>query len=375
MIQNLGLYLPVLTSEKLTFLANKNEHKSMKITTFICAFVLSLNVGARTEICPDNSPSEVVPKVEVKVKLDNKTSQYRYQYKLSNLPDAKVPIWRFSIEADSAPLSTLSPAGWMPAVYDKKAKEIYWTYDASLKKPAYIRSGGRMGGFEIISKKQPGVVKSWVDGDVADIPIVKFENDEEEVDPEAIVCPGFYNGSGNSDYVVFATKGPAIENRVEAKVRIKKTDGKVWLGSPNLPADLEFSPVDYGQVDLVVLGSKAIDVNKIDYATIKFGAGQATFVPVKKAIIDEFKDVSDNEIYQFLQKNKSRHMLLAFNLQEVEVRCNIDRSLFFTAKLGSKDLFAAVNITPAECNEKTFAREAKKDKYKKSKNLETEKED
>jgi hypothetical protein len=359
----------------LTFSGNKNEYSGMNIMTIVFTFFLSLNALARTEICPDNSPSEVIPKVEVKVKLDNKTSQYRYQFKLSNLPESKVPIWRFSIEADAAPISTLSPAGWMPAVYDNKTKEIYWTYDASLKRATYIRPGGRMGGFEIISKKPPGVVKSWVDGDVADIPIVKFENDEEEIDPEAIVCPGFYNGSGHSDYVVFATKGPAIENRLEAKIRIKKTDGKVWYGSPHLPADLEFSPVDYGQIDLVLLGSKAIDVNKIDYTTIKFGEGKASFVPVKKAIIEEFKDVSDNEIYQFLQKNKSQHMLLAFNLQEVEVRCNLDRSLFFTAKLGSKDLFAAVNILPSECNLKTFAREAKKDKYKKSKSLDSEKEE
>jgi hypothetical protein len=286
-----------------------------------------------------------------------------------------VPIWRFSIEADAAPVSTVSPPGWMPAVYDKKSREIYWVYDAAQKKPAYIRSGGRMGGFVIISKKTPGLVKAWTDGDVADVPVVKFENDEEEKDPDAIICPGFYNGSGNSDYVVLATQGPNIANRIEAKIRIKKDGAKVWMGSPNEDPDLEFSPLDYGQIDLALFGSKSLDVNKIDLTTVKFGVGQAKYIPIKKNVVNEFKDVSDNEVYKYLKNNKAQHLYLAFNLQEVEIRCNIDRSLFLTAKMGDKEVMGAVNIKPAECDEKTFAREAKKDKYKKTKKSESEAEE
>ena len=335
-------------------------------TAFILILFAAISAFARTEICPDNSPSEVAPKVDLKVKLDNKTGKYTYQYRVTNLPEAKVPIWRFSIEADAAPLATGHPAGWEKAVFDKKTRELYWTYDGSRNKPSYIRPGQSVAGFEIVSKKPPGLVRGWVDGDVAEIPIVKFENDEQEVDPDAIVCPGFFNGNGNSDYVTFATRGPQISNRIEAKIRIRKSDGKVWLGSPNAEADLEFSPLDYGQLELIIFGSKAIDVNKIDNASIKFGPGKAGFTPISRSVIGEFKEVSDNEIFQFLQKNKAQHMMLSFSLQDVEIRCNVDRSLFLTAKIGGKNLFAAVNISPVACDEKTFAREAKKDKYKKS---------
>lgn len=340
----------------------------MKKTILILIHLLTpLLLFARTEVCPNLAPSDIAPDVQVKVRYDNKTKNYIYQYTVTNLPEAKVPIWRFSIEADAAPVSILSPKGWETGQYDKATKEIYWTYSSTGATRAYIKPGKKLRGFEVVSKTAPGLVKAYADGDVADTPIVKFDNDEEETDPDAIACPGFYNGSGNSDYVVQATKGPAIANRVEAKIRIKKPEGRVWLGSPNLPADIEISPLDYGQLEMIVFGSKGVDVNKMDYSTIRLGPGGASYVPVKKVIINEFKDVSDNEIFQYLKNNKAQHMQLAFNLQDIEVRCNVERSLFLTAKIGAKNLLGAVNIKPVACDAKTFAREAKKDKYHKPK--------
>ena len=323
---------------------------------------------ARTEICPNRSPSEVIPKVDAKVKLDNKKGAYVYQYTVSNLVGAKVPIWRFSIEAESEPVSIGSPLGWEKGVFDKTNHEIYWVYRANFPKNTTSAPDQKVSGFEIVSKKEPGIVKAYADGDVADTPIVKFDKDEDESDPDAIACPGFYNGEGNSDYVVTTTKGPAINNRLEVKIRAKRADTKPWLGSLSAqPSEILVSPVDYGQIDVIVFGSKAIDVNKIDYKSFAFGPGKAEIIPVKKVLVNDFKDPVDDEILKYLEKNRAQHMQLAFNLQEVEVRCNVDTVLFLTAKLGTKDLFGAVNVKPAECDQKTFAHEAQKDKYHKNK--------
>src|SRR4051812_8715831 len=100
----------------------------MKILLSLTILLYSFFTLARTEICPDLAPSEISPKVDVRVTLDNKKHWYNYQYTVSNQADAKVPIWRFSIEAETAPLATAAPAGWENAVFDKKAHEIYWVY-------------------------------------------------------------------------------------------------------------------------------------------------------------------------------------------------------------------------------------------------------
>ena len=336
---------------------------------FLLSIFFSFQILARTEICPRPSPSDVAPKVSVKVHNNKKAKLYTYEYSVENNITAKVPIWRFSIEADSAPLSTLGPKGWEKGVYDRKAQEIYWVYNANLAQKNYIRAGQKISGFQVVSKRPPSIVKAFVEGDAPETPYVKFEDEEDEKDPDSIACPGFFNGSGNSDYSVMATQGPQISNRVEAKIRIKKSDAKVWLGSLNTEPDIELSPLDYGQLELIVFGQPGIDVNTIDFNSIQFGPGKATYVPVRKSIIDEFKDVSDNEIFKFLQKNKkSQHLTLAFNLQEVEVRCNIENALFFTAKMGKKELMGAVNIKPVQCDPKTFEREAQKpNKYIKNK--------
>ncbi|MCC2678274.1 MAG: hypothetical protein K0R29_850 [Pseudobdellovibrio sp.] len=334
----------------------------IKSSLFLSLLFFTTFSFARTEICPDRSPSEISPKVKVKVTFDNKKNWYRYEYTLVNQADARVPIWRFSIEAESEPVNTGHPEGWEPAVFDKKAREIYWVYKA--EKNSTLKPDKSLAGFQIVSKKEPGLVKFYADGDVADTPIVKFENDEDEVDPQSIACPGFYNGEGNSDYVVGATRGPAITNRLEVKMRARKVGMSAWGGSLNLPGELEVSPIDYDQMDVVLMGTKNIDVTKIEFKTLEFGPGKATFVPVKKVFVTEFGDLTDDEFMQAIKKSKSQHLMLTFNTYDLEARCNVDHALFLTAKLGSKNLMGAVNVKPDVCDKKTFAREAKKEKYR-----------
>jgi hypothetical protein len=337
----------------------------MKTVLSLIILLSSVFTFARTEICPDKAPSEIWPVVEVKVTLNNKKNWYNYLYTVSNnVPEAKVPIWRFSLEMDSEPISTAAPAGWEKAVYDKKNHELYWVYNDA--KDSTIKPDGKLSGFEVVSKREPGLIRYYADGDVADTPIVKFEPEEDETDPQSIACPGFYNGEGNSDYVTGATKGPSMSDRQEIKIRVKKTGTKAWGGSLNLPGEMEVSPVDYDQLDVIILGTKNLDVNKIDPTSVQFGPGKATFIPVRKTIVNKFDELTDDEFKQAVAKSKSQHLTLGFNTNDVEARCNVDHSLFLTAKtLEGKTLMGAVNIRPVPCDKRTFAREAKKEKYHK----------
>lgn len=333
----------------------------MKTSIFLGLILFTSFAFSRTEICPNLSPSDIAPKVKVKVTFDNKKNWYRYEYSVVNQVEAKVPIWRFSIEAESPPVNTGHPAGWEKAVFDKKAREIYWVYKAA---KTTIRPDKSLSGFEIVSKKEPGLVKFYADGDVADTPIVKFENDEDEIDPQSIACPGFYNGEGNSDNVVGATRGPSIAHRLEVKMRARKSGIKAWGGSLNLPGEMEVSPLDYDQIDLILMGTKNIDVNKIEFKTVEFGPAKAGFVPVKKVFVNEFNELSDDDFMEVMKKSKSQHLMLTFNTNDLEVRCNVDNALFLTAKLGNKNLMGAINVKPVACDKKTFAREAQKEKYR-----------
>ena len=131
-----------------------------------------------------------------------------------------------------------------------------------------------------------------------------------------------------------------------------------------MQGELEVSPVDYDQMDVILMGNKNLDFNKLDFKTVEFGPGKGTFVPVKKVFVTEFNDLTDDDFMQAMKKSKAQHLMLTFNTQDVEARCNLDYTLILTAKYGTKNLFGVVNIKPAICNKKTFAREALKEKYR-----------
>ena len=326
--------------------------KILIIITFL--FVQSAN--ARTEVCPAIPPTAIDPQYEVKVSFDKKLNNYIYKYKITNLPSAQTKMWRIIIETSSSPMSTLTGIGWKNEGYNSEYSEIMW----ASKLDYHIKPGSSLDGFVIVSKNPPGTVRVYADGDASDLPTIKFNSEEEAKtgDHETIVCPGFFIEPGNGNLVVSITTGPGIPNRIEAKIRLKRSTEKKWKGSHNEEPDLEISPLDNEKIQLMIFGNKDIDVAKINLATLEFGRGKAK--PTKTEIIGDFKGAADAEITEHVNKTKNSHLLLEFNLQDVDVKCDIDRALFLTGKIGTQDLFGAAKIKHVGCNKETFSKEAKK---------------
>lgn len=308
----------------------------------------------------------ISPIVDVKVSFDKSTQNYtyKYKYKLTNLSSAKISIRRFILESSNAPITIKNPKGWRNNGFDIDDKKVQWVNSHLPDNIDYtIKPGKSLDGFKVISKSPPGLVIMYSQGDteVKDLPTIIFDTDEEarKGDDESISCPGWYRGGGiHGGEVVTFTTGPAIPNRVEAKIRIKRSTEKKWKGAHNEEPDLEISPLDTGKIQLLIFGDKDIDVTKIDLTSLTFGRGNAK--PTKTLILSEFKDDSDNEIKEHLKKHKGSNLLLEFNLQDVDVKCDIDHALFLNGKIGTKDLIGAAKIKHVGCDKKTFSREAKK---------------
>lgn len=327
----------------------------------ITCFSISAYAG-RHEICSKVSPVMIEPQISSQIKFDKKTQNYTYGYKVTNLGKAMAPIRRIGIESIGSLVSIKSPKGWDDPEFDNDDGEIlFTTLFHNLIKP-----GQSLDGFEIVSKSPPGLVQVYMEGDtnVDDLPTIKYDTDEEarKGDDETIACPGWYRGGGlHGDHVALVTTGPLVTNRIEAKIRFKRIKEKKWHGNHQDEPDIEISPLENGKIQVMLFGDKNIDVTKVNLSTLEFGRGKAK--PIKTQIIGEFKadeDV-DDEIKKYNKENKSvKHLLMEFNLTDVDVKCDIDRSLFLAGKIGTQDLFGAAKIKHVGCNKKTFSKEAKK---------------
>lgn len=331
---------------------------SMKII-FLFSLFLGASALARTEICPAKSNSMIAPIVDVTVKFNKKKKLYTYEYNLTNGSEAFVPIWKFSIEAGAEPVSVTAAKAWENAGYSKENHEISWNYKSKSLKP-----GQTLGHFMVESFSPPQAVMAFADGDVSELPTVKFDNDEEEKDPDMVACVGFFKGEGNRDQVSTVTTGPAL-NRQEVKMRIKRPSEKLWSGNPDGAAELTLSPLEEGALELVIFDSKDVDVSKIKLVSLELGTGHGKINPAKVVIRSGFDETLDSDAYAFLQKNKGKYLRVEFLIPDLALRCNADRALFLTGTFeDGRQLFGAVKINPVPCDEKTFAPEAKRQRYK-----------
>lgn len=140
-----------------------------------------------------------------------------------------------------------------------------------------------------------------------------------------------------------------------AKIRIRKINEKKWRGSPTLEEpDIQILPIDTGKIQVMLFGSHELDVTKIDLSSLVFGQVEAK--PLKTVILNDFRDkdgeLDDNEIKDHIKKNNVQHLLMEFNLDDVDIRCDTDRALFLKGKIGTKDLYGAVRIKNGSCMDK-----------------------
>jgi len=373
----------------------------MKTNIIINLIVLlvSINVYAQTYTykCGDNETA-MSPVVDAKVSYDKKTSLYNYKYKIKNKSDALVPIHQFSLNPVTNVIDINTNKNWdfnfienIKLVGGAKSEGTYANVnfkDPIPKMPLGndydIAPGQSIEGFEFKSPHPPGPIKISFSGtplkgsDIVDstgksVPNFRVVIPKDELqklfDEGIINCPGYYSSHFDVDNprdcdLIDVTTGPIPPTRATAKLRMRKINEKKWRGSPTAEEpNIQILPIDTGKIEVMLFGDQNLDVTKIDLASITFGQGKAK--PLKTVIINDFRDkdgeADDDDIKEHIKKNNVRHLLMEFNLDHVDIRCDAERALFLNGKIGTKDLFGAVKIKHGSClDKKNNAKEVRK---------------
>ncbi|MEK6628764.1 MAG: hypothetical protein AABY53_09070 [Bdellovibrionota bacterium] len=372
----------------------------------LIVMLISVNIYAQTYIYKCSDPELAMsPAVEAKVDYDKKTGLYNYKYKIKNKSDAIVPIHGLYLATFTNASDIKSNKNWKFNSFDDN--ELFWSaksegiyINVNFKAPIPIfppgndydiSPGQSIDGFEFKSPHPPGPVKIQFRGTVlkgSEIvgsdgkPIQNFrtvipKDELEKLFDEGIVnCPGYFDSSLDVDNprdtgLIMVTIGPVPPTRITAKLRMRKIKDKKWRGSPTTEEpNIQILPIDTGKIEVMLFGSHDLDVKKIDLASLTFGQGNAK--PLKTVIINDFSDkdgeVDDDDIKEHIKKNNVRHLLMEFNLDDVDIRCDAERALFLNGKIGTKDLFGAVKIKHGSCmDKKNNAKEVKKKKDSESK--------
>lgn len=368
--------------------------KHLFLINLILAISQVTNAGTYTYKCADPAYA-MSPEAIVDVSFDKKSFLYTFKYKIENKADALVPIERFRLLTFTPVSDIKSYENWKFLGFQDN--DLHWssksegTYINMTYKEGVLDSppgnafdihpGKLVEGFEFKSKYPPGPTKIVLRG----TPLNKYgivssdgkflKNADEILSDDAIealesqiaYCPGYTDpkldeGNPRHSGLVDVTIGPIPTNRQIAKLRIRKINEKKWRGSPESEPDIEVLPVDTGKIQVMLFGSQDLDVKKIDLASLTFGQGKAK--PVKTVILTDFTDKNgetDNNIKEHIKKNNVQHLLMEFNLDDVDIRCDSERALFLDGKYGTKDLFGAVRIKHGSCmDKKNNAKELKK---------------
>lgn len=373
----------------------------MKTNTLInlIALLISINTYAQTYTykCGDNE-NAMSPVVEAKVSFDKKTGLYTYKYKIKNKSDALVPIERFHLVTFTNVADIKSYENWKFLSFEDN--DLFWSsksegshINATFKNGVLdfppgnvydVFPGKSIDGFEFKSPHPPGPVKIRFSGTPLNNPDIlgsdgkPIENLKELLSENEILeftrtseinCPGYFDSDLDVDNprdsgLIEVTTGPIPPTRVTAKLRLRKIKEKKWRGSYETEHEIQILPIDAGKIQVMLFGSRELDVTKIDLTSLTFGQGKAK--PLKAVILNDFKDNDgdvDDDIKKHIKKNNVRHLLMEFNLDAVDIRCDADRALFLNGKIGIKDLFGAVRIKHGLCSDKkNNAKEVKKKK-------------
>lgn len=330
----------------------------MRTMAILIIFNLSISWAQTTVNCPI-PPTAISPVVSVNIKYDKKKGVYQYQYKVENKSDAQVAIAAFRLKTNATMISGNAPKFWKYGGYSDHNKNINWS-NPGIVDNKDILPGKYLAGFELTSAVQPGLVRLSVIGMPGDLPTVASDTiGEAEDESEFYTCPGFYTGLDSE--VTLATLGPRPSNQIDVKLRLKKMKDKKWRGRYDGEAELDITPLETGKIQVILFDDKDIDTSKIDLTSLEFGHGKAK--PVKTYFMNEFKDDTDDvEIKEHLKIHNRNHLVMEFELEDVDIRCDIDRALFLTGKIADQNLMGAVKIKHTLCDEKTFNKPRKQKK-------------
>lgn len=326
-----------------------------KVNTIIVMLIFSQVCLGYEIICPKIPYTAVSMEIVSKVIFNKKTSLYTYQYTFKNNANSQLPIDIVRMQTYQHVQSVKALRHWS-LEYQDFANSISWSANVGFD-DSVIQPGTSLSGFEFESPNPPGQIKYSIAGwksvnNRNNFPrIIYAEGEKEnyahdEIKPK---CPG-ENFEGRIPEVIGITTGPILPGTIEVKLRAKRPTDKKWQGRiDEEDPKLEISPLDTGKIQLMLFDDKEVDVSKIDLKSITFGPGEAA--PIKTEFTQYIDDEKDSEIVEHLKKHSKSHLFMEFSLAALKVECDIDRALFFNAKLGDKKLTGAVKIKHAICSD------------------------
>ncbi|MEK2646075.1 hypothetical protein [Bdellovibrio sp. BCCA] len=281
--------------------------------------------------------------VEVSTKVTKAKDEYSYEYSVSNSKTSIVSVANFFLKSKEKITSPKSPNNWNPAKFSGSST-VGWSTDRKLS----IKPGEFVSGYKVTSKGRPGIVKASFMGrnSITNVIYTKIKRDK------MTACPGYwdYGSRGVDDpRASVMTLGPIPENQVSPTALYRLKSDEAWTGSLETSHDAlrTIDPMAKGTIEVLVLGNSDIQAEDIQKSGIKFGRGNA-----------EPKSINIIDINTTTPRYSGKALLLTFDLEQVQVLCDLDRALFLEAQ-ASKDrrVFTGIKIKPTFCDLKNWAPE------------------
>ena len=308
--------------------------------------IINVVTPALMGACP-TPPTAISPELSVKSSFDKKTSLYTYTYNLSNGPTAKTVISRFMIAVPADTQVTAAPVDWNKKIVP--AKGSFPAYAQFSSGTEDIAPRAAVGGFSLTSKMPPGLVQYFAEGDPSDLPKATTVNKDDEV-PES--CPGFYYSEKSvlDEMPTGQTQGPVSSSQVELKIFMKLKRERPVRNEDDENENLEISSTEKGVIEVVAFPTSKFDLTKTDLASIRFGPGKAA--PTKAELVSpkgwpaSWRRKAD--------MTQPKLIVLEFKLSDLQIRCDVDHSLFLTATAGASQLIGSSKVRPVTCSKEIW---------------------
>lgn len=318
--------------------------------TIVILFISFVSFSSFAETCrfSDNSFD-----IFVKSEVERSKEKNTYKYSISNSKSSVGPVQRFFLRTSEKVEAPQSPDGWQVQTSESRRIPEGWQAQVSHDIPVRwstskeeIKPGEAVSGFSVMSNSRPGIVKVSLSGSphIGKAIYTKIQRSKNTS------CPGFWEqGSrGVEDpRSTTMTIGPIAKDQVSPTALFRLKPDQNWTGSIETSHDSlqAIDPLARGTIEVLVLGNFEVQPEDIQTNSIHFGRGEAT---PKSAKIVDAKTV--------LSKGSGQALLLTFDLEKVQVLCDLDRALFLTAKATkSRNVFTGVQIKPTFCDEKQWA--------------------
>lgn len=316
----------------------------------VIVFALGIfSISAKADQCP-TPINKVAPELSSRVSYDQSTKLYHYDYTLKNGTSALLPIDHLVLYVKESPKAISAPQGWDHDFMTNEPSRIDWMDNMTIDKagkpqhPYVLQPGKSLSGFSVTSTRSPGLVKFVAEGRLEFVPKSTAKPGIDEPVPN---CPGFdFDGSGGefAQNLLGMVEGPSDPNIITAKIKLK---GEI----EELLEHKDTKHPSYAEV--IIFGDENINVSKIDVSSVRFGMGQAQALSSKSlpSDDDDKRDDKDNKDRNEKNTERSKNLLLRFDLSKIGVRCDLDLALFLTGTVGGKQFIGGTQIKKLKCKD------------------------